>query len=215
MGGDKILKQSTEILENKCKVDELLSKHTTIGIGGPADLFLNVEEEKDLIWAVKKAERYRINYLVLGGGSNVLISDEGFRGLVIHNNVSGIKLTNGKVIVKSGTVLQKLVSTLNNNGLAGIECMAGIPGTVGGAVVGNAGAYGQTIRDHLLTVKVINQGKIKLIKNEKCFFDYRNSVFKKGKHVILEVEFHFEKGNQKKLRDISKKIQNLRLIKYL
>ena len=201
-------------LGKKVKENEPMGSYTTVKIGGPARLFIFVEKEKELIKAVRAARKFGIEFLVIGEGSNILVHDKGFEGLVVRNCVEGTKIDNGKVCVGSGTKLQEFIDFLIGKGFSGMEKMFGIPGTVGGAIYGNAGAYGQTISDNLLRVKVFDGNKTKWFFKRKCNFRYRESVFKNNSFIILEAEFIFEKSSPKKLRQKAKKISKLRSRKY-
>lgn len=172
-----------------------LAAYTTLGVGGPAKWLVEVETREEMREAVGLKEKW----MVIAGGSNLLVSDQGYEGLVIVNKIPG-----------SGTLLNDLVDEMNAQGRAGMECLAGIPGTVGGAVYGNAGAYGQTISDHLIGVTTLSGYWPK----EKCGFAYRESVFKKNKEIILEVKFDLPKGDREVLMAKSDEIRQLRKKKY-
>ena len=176
-----------------------LSGYTTLGVGGPARWLVEVENRNEILEIRDWVEEKGIEWMVIAGGSNLLVSDEGYGGLVIVNKIPG-----------SGMMLNDLVDQMNEQGLAGMECLAGIPGTVGGAVYGNAGAYGQTISDHLAGVTTLSGYWPK----EKCEFSYRESVFKKNKEIILEVKFDLPKGNREMLIAKSSEIRELRKKKY-
>ena len=172
-----------------------LAAYTTLGVGGPARWLVVVETAEEMKEAVGLKEKW----MVIAGGSNLLVSDGGYPGLVIVNKMPG-----------SGMALNDLVDQMNDQGLAGMECLAGIPGTVGGAVYGNAGAYGQTISDHLAGVTTLSGYWPK----EKCEFGYRESVFKKNKEIIVEVKFDLPKGDREALIAKSQEIRELRKKKY-
>lgn len=198
----------------------LMSQVTTLGIGGLASEFLVVKSIKQLTQAVKQASRLNKKFLVIGSGSNLLVSDKGVSELVIKNAISGIttsevSLSTSEVYAKSGTLLQELVDFTIKNGLSGLQNLTGIPGTIGGAIFGNAGAYGQTISDHITSVVILNslQGLQTLSRND-CHFNYRDSRFKKHKAIILEVTFKLQKSDPRKLKKESDEILNLRLKKY-
>ncbi|KKR85819.1 MAG: UDP-N-acetylenolpyruvoylglucosamine reductase [Candidatus Woesebacteria bacterium GW2011_GWB1_41_10] len=176
-----------------------LADYTTLGVGGPARWLVEVENRNEILEIRDWVEEKGIEWMVIAGGSNLLVSDEGYGGLVIVNKIPG-----------SGMMLNDLVDQMNEQGLAGMECLAGIPGTVGGAVYGNAGAYGQTISDHLAGVTTLSGYWPK----EKCEFSYRESVFKKNKEIILEVKFDLPKGNREMLIAKSSEIRELRKKKY-
>lgn len=170
-----------------------LALFTTFQIGGPAKYFCRVESIENLKEAIAWTKKENIPYLIIGGGSNLLISDEGFPGLVIKNELTGINLASRGPTLRaySGNKLQELVDFTTRNGLSGLQKLTGIYGTVGGAVFGNAGAYGQTISDYLITVVALDpkNGWIIRLTKEQCGFSYRESVFKKNSHIILEAHF--------------------------
>lgn len=189
---------------------------TTLQIGGPIRELKVVQTQQDLIAAIRKYPAGGLPIFLLGGGSNLLVSDAGFPGIVIKNNSQGIAKNGNNLSVQGGTKLGDLVDFADKNGLAGLESLAGIPGTVGGAIYGNAGAYGQTISDHLSSVKAFDPLKYLdyTLSNEECQFDYRYSVFKKNKFVVLEAEFSLSEGNSKELQKISKETIKKREVKY-
>lgn len=193
-----------------------MSHYTSLEIGGPASGLIVVDNEKKLVELLKEVEKEKLKYMVIASGSDLLVSDKGYDGLVIVNKVTGISLieTTG-VEIKAGTVLQELVDFANENGFAGIENMAGIPGSVGGAIYGNAGAYGQTISDTLTSVNVYKNGDVTRMGKEECKFDYRESVFKRNKGwIILSATFEFSIGPSLELKQKSLETIELRSKKY-
>lgn len=189
---------------------------TTVGLGGPAKYFLSVKKEDELIQAIAFSLKEKIPYFFLGGGSNLLISDEGFAGLVIKNEIKGIKQRENTLEVQSGTILQDLVNFSIQKGLFGIHKLIGIPGTVGGAIFGNAGAYGQTISDHLVEAKCFdpNTKEAISISSQDCDFNYRDSSFKRNGLIILEAAFKLDKTDPLKLQKEAMEIIKQRLVKY-
>lgn len=177
---------------------------------------IKVRTKKELVEAIEKLPAGGKGFLILGGGSNLLVSDSGFDGTIIKNEAEGIARDNNRLIVKSGTNLQELVGFANSNGLCGLENLAGIPGTIGGAIYGNAGAYGQAISDHLVSVKVFDviSYKFSVISKNDCQFSYRNSVFKRNRYAILEAVFSLSPADSKKLKQISKETIKKREVKY-
>lgn len=191
-------KKIIESLDARVKKSEPLSRYTTFKIGGPTDLFYEARTTDELVKAVKLARGLEVPCLILGGGSNILVSDEGFQGLVIKvqsaSRRTKFKVQNEKVSVEAGMPLGELVSQTAKKGLSGLEFAAGIPGTVGGAVVGNAGAWQQTIGNKISRVKVLTpEGEIKWIDGRDCQFAYRQSRFQKSKEVILTAELLLKK----------------------
>ncbi len=196
-------------IENKIKKDIPLAQHTTFQIGGPAKFFIEVkfaEELKDiLVWAKKHEEKV----LILGGGSNVLVSDQGFAGLVIKFINNDIANLTPRIHCGAGTPLVVLASFARSVSLSGFEWSFGIPkATVGGSIRGNAGAFGQEISDIIETVEVYNikKNRFEFFSRNDCQFAYRESVFKKGKdYIIWAVTF---KCIPKELEKIREKIED-------
>lgn len=199
---------------NKLKENYPLSQLTTTQVGGKVKGLITAKTVAELLELIKTLESLKINFLLIGKGSNLLFSDKGFKGIVIKNEVSGIKkLKNNEIEVLSGTLLQDLVDFTIQNGLIGLQKMTGIPGTVGGAIYGNAGAYGQTISDCLKEVKFFD-AKIKSSSKKNCQFSYRNSIFKKEKKLILSAKFKLPQGKQQEIEKEAQAIYAKRLLKY-
>lgn len=186
----------------------MLKKLTRFGFGGEAQKLIIARTEKDIIGALKKP------YYILGDGTNVIASDKGFKGAVIKIATSRLEVKKNKILCEAGVGLQKLVNTANKNGLGGLETLAGIPGTLGGAVFGNAGAYGKEISGSLVKVKIFDGSKIKWLSKKDCAFSYRESVFKTKPWVILAAEFNLKKSDPKKLIKKTKEIVKIREKKY-
>jgi len=179
------------------KKDQLLAPYTTFKIGGPADWFCEAFSEKELLEAVKFAQEKKLPYFILGGGSNVLVSDLGFRGVVIKMDNGEWIMDNGKITAGAGITLDKLVNIATENSLSGLEFAAGIHGTLGGAVVGNAGAWQESFGDKVEQVKILDEnGQIKWLNHADCQFIYRQSRFKKRKEIVLEVELKLTQGDK-------------------
>lgn len=190
---------------NNLKQNEFLSRHTTFQIGGPAKYFFEAAGPKEIKKALEWAEEKGMPVLILGGGSNVLISDDGFTGLVIKIKSNNLKINDERVIAEAGASLTKLAVRAAGLGLSGLEWAAGIPGTVGGAVRGNAGAWGGEIGDTIESVKVLRGGREVILKNKDCGFAYRHSIFKANNDIILEVVLKLKKGEQKKSQELINK----------
>ena len=199
----------------KFKRDILLRNYTTFKIGGPAKYFFKAETEQELIKAIKAAKEMKLDFFILGSGGNVLVSDEGFNGLVIKvkNEESKVKNYNLKLKIScgSGLSLSKLVAITTEKNLTGMEWAAGVPGTLGGAFFGNAGAFGQSISDVVRNVKAveIKNYKIKNFGKKDCKFKYRDSIFKRNKNlIIISAELEFKKDDKEEIRKRIK--QNLK-----
>lgn len=181
-----------------------LAKYTTFHIGGKARYFFIAKTKNSLIQSVEAARRSNLPFFILGGGSNLLVSDKGYKGLIIQVKNQKSKIKDNVIFVEAGMALSQLVNLSFKNSLAGLEWAAGIPGTVGGAVYGNAGAFAQSMADTIKTVEIldIKNNKIKMLKNKDCQFYYRKSVFKKNNNfVILSCKLKLKKGNKKEMRE--------------
>lgn len=177
-----------KILENVC-----LAPYTTFKIGGPAKFFCEVKNKGELKEAIAWAKKRSLSIFILGGGSNVLISDKGFDGLAVRNLIKGIEVSGNSVTAGSGENWDKFVEFAVNRNLAGVECLSGIPGTVGAAPVQNIGAYGQSAARTIESVFAVDleTGEELIFKNSECDFGYRTSKFKKnpGAYVVTAVSF--------------------------
>lgn len=196
-----------------------LRPFTTMRVGGTARYFIRATTENQLMKAIREAERIRLAWVVIGEGSNIIPPDQPLNALVIKNEINHVRQRGTRVTVGSGTSLLAFIHALNARGWAGFEKMAGIPGTVGGAVYGSAGAYGQEIKDHLLRVKIFDSppraGAVRWLSKEECRFGYRTSIFKKKKRwVILEAEFEVSHQESNMLQKTSRDIIRLREQKY-
>ncbi len=192
-----------------------LKKLTTIKIGGPAKYFVEAKNEKELINTINWAKKSKVKWYVIGEGSNLIPSDKGFNGLIIKNKINNLAVNQREILVGSGYNLLKLINKLNKLGLSGMEKMAGIPGTVGGAIYGSAGAYGQEMKDSVNSVKVFNGTNTFWKSKKKCNFGYRNSIFKMKKNwIITAVKLKLDKAKSEDLIKISKEIIKIRGKKY-
>lgn len=184
----------------------LLANYNNYKIGGPARLFVEVGSVDELKEILPSTQNERM--FVLGSGTNILISDEGFDGLVIHNKIEGIlRLRSGQdnLEVGSGVLVKDLLNFCIENSLSGLEWAGGLPGTVGGAVRGNAGAFKGETKDSVLEVKSLNLKSLKenTRTNKQCNFEYRNSIFKEGvgkEEFITSVVFNLKPGNKNEIQ---------------
>jgi len=165
----------------------LLKDFTTYKIGGPAKYFFIAKTKEDLMLAIKTAKEFKLPVFILGGGSNLLISDKGFDGLVIKINILNMDFLGNKVFAGSGAGLTELSYLSADKGLSGLEWSAGVPGTIGGAIYGNAQAFGVKISDAIETVEAMNieMLRVKSFSREQCGFSLKNSIFKKNKNLII------------------------------
>lgn len=188
------------LAENEIYEKEPLSKHTTFRIGGPADLYLVPYGKESLKQVLSILKNYEIPVYLLGKGSNVLFGDGGFRGAVVEigRGMEQIKfLTTVMVDVEAGISLAKLANILAEKSLTGFEFASGIPGTVGGAVTMNAGAYGGEIRDCIKEAVVLDcEGNEKTLSRKELELGYRNSVIQRENYFVLSAVFEFERGDR-------------------
>ena len=179
-----------------------LRDHSHFRIGGAADYFFEAAVNEELVNAVRLAWEDSIPFYVIGGGYNLLFDDDGFRGLIIKNEVKGIRRRNRtEVEVSTGTSLDDLIRFSAEKGLSGMEFMAGIPGTVGGAVFGNAGAFEQSIGDLLKEATLLDKKGMQVVVDRSHFqFRYRHSVLKKKHDVLLSAVFGFSEGKKEEIK---------------
>ena len=189
--------------ESVC-LDEPMKAHTTFRVGGPADYFVTpktIEEVKAIIALCKEAD---MPYYILGNGSNLLVGDKGYRGVMIqiYKEMAGIEVEGEVIKVQAGALLSRIGSVALEAELQGFEFAAGIPGTMGGAVVMNAGAYGGEMKDVLVDATVLTpEGEVLVLKNEELELGYRTSVIAKKDYIVLAATVKLNKGNKEAIRE--------------
>ena len=195
---------SLEHIRNICSgeilISEPLAPMTSFRIGGPVDIYIEPQNTDELVALVDYLREADAQYLVLGNGSLLLSSEDGYRGVVlnIEKHFSDVMLDGGIVNAGAGVRLSKFVDFCVRHGFAGTEMLAGIPGTLGGAVIMNAGAYGGEISDHMIDVTVLRDGTVRTIKKEGCGFRYRNSDL--WDDIVLAARFRLPQGDIEQLR---------------
>lgn len=193
--------------------DEPMSKHTTFRIGGPADVFAMPETYEQIGEILKLCKAEGLPFFVLGNGSNLLVSDKGYRGVIIQmdRNMQEIRLEGNTIRACAGALLSSIAVAARNASLTGFEFAGGIPGTLGGACVMNAGAYGGEMKDVLKEVMVMTRdGEILTLPAEKLEMGYRTSIIKKMDYLVLEAVISLEKGDEEAIRDRMKELSDLR-----
>lgn len=184
-------------------VDEPMKKHTTFRVGGNADYFVvpqSAEEVKNIVALCKEVE---MPFYILGNGSNLLVGDKGYRGVIIqiYKEMKDIQIDGDKVTAQAGALLSRIGAVTLEAELAGFEFAAGIPGTVGGAVVMNAGAYGGEMKDIIKSATVLTQdGEIITLNKVELELGYRTSVIAKKGYIVLEAEYQLQKGVKEVIR---------------
>lgn len=213
----KVIEKFWNLLgKDRVLVDEPMKRHTTFRIGGPADFFLlpsTVDEVRGILEICREEE---LPYFILGNGSNLLVSDKGYRGVIIqlYRNFSNISVEGNEICASSGALLSQIAAAARNASLTGFEFAGGIPGTLGGAVFMNAGAYGGELKDVLKEAVVMTeQGEILTLPVEKLDMGYRTSRIKKAGYLVLEARLVLEQGDMDKIRDITKDLTEKRVSK--
>jgi len=200
----QILQKIREILPAEQIFEkEEMRRHTTFRVGGEADLFLEIQTKQQLQKLLALFYETKTEYFILGNGSNLLVGDKGYRGVILHigTGLSAIKVEGTKVIAQAGAMLVKVANTAMQNGLAGMEFASGIPGSIGGGVMMNAGAYGGEMSQIVSLVKgYAIDGSEVIFSGEEMEFGYRSSIVKREKIVVTEVEFALESGDKEQIK---------------
>ena len=212
-----------EELEQKIIFDEPMKKHTSFKIGGTADYFFKATTLEELQNIIKFAKIKEFPITIIGNGSNLLVTDKGIRGLVIKIDIKKLKIEKkdefAVIEVGAGNKLMALATKMKDEELSGLEGLSGIPGSVGGAIVMNAGAYGKEMKDVVLSTTCMDKnGKLYTFSNEEQEFSYRNSIFQKKDYIIIETKLKLEYGKkdeiQKKMEEYFKSRKEKQPIKY-
>jgi UDP-N-acetylmuramate dehydrogenase len=204
-----------EIPGLQVKPDISLSEYTRFGVGGTARLLADANTEGALASSVKIFRESGQPFAVIGGGTNLIASDDGFPGAVLRYTAREIAVDGTTVCVQAGALLQDLVDASIDRGLRGLETMTRIPGWVGGAIYGNAGAYGHSIHERVESVRFFDGAAFREIRNAECRFAYRESVFKKNKNwIVLSATLRLEPADPVELRRTAEEIRVIRDAKY-
>ena len=213
----KIIERFSNLLGNeKVRINEPMNRHTTFRIGGPADYFLLPSSSEEVKGILEICKEESLQYFILGNGSNLLVSDEGYRGVIIqlYRNYGGLTVEGTEIRAGAGVLLSQIAAAARNESLTGFEFAGGIPGTLGGAVVMNAGAYGGELKDVLKEAVVMDrEGNIFTVPVEKLAMGYRTSLVKTAGYLVLEVVISLKKGSQEEIRDTMKDLADRRISK--
>lgn len=196
-------KLQTLLGKEKVLEKEPMSSHTTFRIGGPADYFVMPSDAGELADILKICREENVPYFILGNGSNLLVGDKGYRGVVIqlYKNFDEIRIDGTMVTAKAGAMLIRVAKEAGKAGLTGLEFASGIPGTIGGAMVMNAGAYGGEMKDVVSSVAVLTrEGEVKTLTGEEMNFRYRGSVIEDQGYIVLEAVLKLSKGEPEKIQ---------------
>ena len=199
--------------KDKVLFEEPMRSHTTFRIGGPAEVFLMPESYEQIRSALALCREEGLPYFVLGNGSNLLVSDSGYRGVIIQmdRNMGDIELKGTEIRACAGALLSSVAAAARKASLTGFEFAGGIPGTLGGAVVMNAGAYGGEMKDVLREVTVMTkEGDIRVIPSDRLELGYRTSIIKKAGYLVLEAVISLEKGDPQAIQEKTKELASKR-----
>lgn len=192
-------------LPGECiKRDEPMGRHTTFRVGGNADFFLEISSAEELADIIKYLKQTEHSYFILGNGSNLLVGDKGYEGVILHlgERFSEIRAEGGTLTVQAGALLSAAAREAARLGLSGMEFASGIPGTIGGAVVMNAGAYDGEMKQIISMVTVMtDEGEILELDNETMEFGYRTSIIKNRPFIVLSARLELKKGNPEEIKE--------------
>jgi len=213
---DALLRELNEYQVGTVKKDEELARHTTMKIGGPADLFIEPTSIEGLKKTMQLVQKYRINWRTIGRGSNLLVSDQGIEGVVIKlgNNLKDMKLDGTQLTVGAGYSIVALAVLISKKGLSGLEFASGIPGSVGGAVYMNAGAHGSDISKILTDAHILfEDGSLQWLTNDEMEFSYRTSVLqRKRPGIVVEARFQLTEGDKEQIVAVMQKNKDYRKV---
>lgn len=196
--------------------DEPMKKHTTFRIGGPADVFVMPRTIEEVSKALEICRQEQLPYFILGNGSNLLVSDQGYRGVIIQldRNMEEITVDGTEIRAAAGALLSSIAVAARRASLAGFEFAGGIPGTLGGAVVMNAGAYGGEMKDVLKEVTVMTgDGEIRVIPASELEMGYRTSIIKKAGYLVLGATISLKEGNLEEIKALTRELSEKRTSK--
>lgn len=204
MGNKDIINEFCRLIgSDNVMVDEPMKKHTTFRIGGPADYYLCPHSVEEVAKVIKVCKEHDLPYYVIGNGSNLLVGDKGYHGAVIqmYRNFSQTLVEGTRITVRAGTLLSQVAKVALDHGLSGFEFAAGIPGTMGGAVVMNAGAYGGEIKDILVEATVLDkEGNLLTLSKEELKYGYRYSVIPENEYIVLEAVIKLIPGERELIK---------------
>lgn len=217
MNKEYVYKHLLNILDEKdIKLDEPMKKHISFRVGGPADILVKPRAEEQIKNIIDFAKKENIPYIVKGNGSNLLVRDGGIRGIVIEitDNFNSYEIEDKIIKVQSGALLSIIGRAALKQNLKGFEFAAGIPGTIGGALAMNAGAYGGEMKDIVKSVRLMDtDGNIFNFSNEDMQFGYRKSILSKSDYIVLGAEIELEKGDYEEIKEMMKDFSNRRITK--
>ena len=196
------------------KYDEPLKNHTTFQIGGKCIALIEPKKVEDIIEAIKICRENNLKFFVIGNGSNLLVPDDGYNGVIIKikSEFSNIQVEGECLIAHSGAKLSEVYTVAYENSLTGFEFASGIPGTIGGAIFMNAGAYGGEMKDIVESVEVLDLDnyEVKELKNEELDFSYRKSIIQRKNYIVLTIKLKLKKGNKEEIKAVYEDLRERR-----
>ena len=214
---EKIKQRFQTVLEKEQVLEaESMSSHTTFRIGGPADLFVVPKSVDEIAEVLKICREEKAPYFILGNGSNLLVSDKGYRGVVVqlYRGFGKTTVSGEDILAQAGALISGFAAAARDASLTGFEFAGGIPGTLGGAVVMNAGAYGGEMKDVLKEVTVLTpEGGVLTLQADELHMGYRTSVIKEAGYIVLEAVISLEKGDQEEIRSRMQELAGMRTSK--
>ena len=202
--------------EEQVKKDEPMKSHTTFRVGGPADYFVTPQTAEEVAKAIEACTQEKVPYYIVGNGSNLLVSDKGYEGVIIqiYKQMNQVKVEGAQIHAQAGALLSMIAKRALDAELTGFEFAAGIPGTLGGACVMNAGAYGGEMKDVLKSVTVLtDKGEVKTLAKEELELGYRTSVIAKKGYIVLEAVLKLQKGEKEKIQAVMDDLKERRVTK--
>ncbi len=202
--------------EEQVKKDEPMKSHTTFRVGGPADYFVTPQTAEEVAKVIETCTQEKVPYYIVGNGSNLLVSDKGYEGVIIqiYKQMNQVKVEGAQIHAQAGALLSMIAKRALDAELTGFEFAAGIPGTLGGACVMNAGAYGGEMKDVLKSVTVLtDKGEVKTLAKEELELGYRTSVIAKKGYIVLEAVLELQKGEKEKIQAVMDDLKERRVTK--
>jgi UDP-N-acetylmuramate dehydrogenase len=208
----KIIDELAQIQNLKLEQNVMLKKYTTFKVGGPADIFITPRTEQALKSLTRIINESEQSYFVLGKGSNIIVGDKGYNGVIIYTGqLDKIKVDNNTIVAQSGATLKDIAEIAQDHSLTGMEFASGIPGSLGGAVFMNAGAYGGEMNDIIQKVSAVDQkGQKKVMPKKELNLSYRSSIFQENEYIILDAFLELKKGKKENIRAKMDKLERKR-----
>lgn len=208
----KIIDELAQIQNLKLEQNVMLKKYTTFKVGGPADIFITPRTEQALKSLTRIINESEQSYFVLGKGSNIIVGDKGYDGVIIYTGqLDKIKVDNNTIVAQSGATLKDIAEIAQDHSLTGMEFASGIPGSLGGAVFMNAGAYGGEMNDIIQKVSAVDQkGQKKVMPKKELNLSYRSSIFQENEYIILDAFLELKKGKKENIRAKMDKLERKR-----